>query len=142
MLDCRDILISLAPAYTQAILDGRKTVELRRRPLRVGNGTRIWIYSKTPTARIEATACVQQIHEGDTEGLWSEFGEATAISRSEFDHYFAGCSRGCAVVLDSVCALVPALDLSTMRSEFAGFHPPQFFKRLRGEELDKLLQRR
>lgn len=142
MSDCRDILISLAPAYTQAILDGRKTVELRRRRLRVGNGTRIWIYSKTPTARIEATACVQQIHEGDPEGLWSEFGDATGISRAEFDHYFSGCSRGCAVVLDSICALVPALDLSTMKSEVAGFHPPQFFKRLSAEELGTLLQMR
>jgi predicted transcriptional regulator len=108
----------------------------------VENGTRIWIYSKIPSARIEATACVQQIHEGDLEELWCEFGNAAAVSKAEFDRYFTGCSTGCAVVLDSVCALVPALDLSTMKSEISGFHPPQFFKRLRTEELDTLLQMR
>jgi len=123
-------------------LDGRKTVELRRRRLRVENGTRIWIYSKNPTARIEATARVQQIHEGDLEEIWSAFGKAAGISKGEFDRYFTGCSTGCAVVLDSVCALLPALDLSTMRSEVAGFHPPQFFKRLRTEELGSLMQMR
>ena len=142
MSDCRDILISLAPVYTQAILDGRKTVELRRRRLRVGNGTRVWIYSKTPAARIEATAYVQEIHEGDPDKLWSEFGDATSISRAEFDHYFAGCSRGWAVVLDRVSALIPALALSTMKSEVAGFHPPQFFKRLGPEEIKALVQTR
>ncbi len=140
MPDCSDILISLAPAYTQAILNGRKTVELRRRRLCVRNGTRIWIYSKTPAARIEATAYVQEIHEADPEGLWSEFGDATGISRTEFDHYFSGCSRGCAVVLDSVSALVPSLDLPTMRSEVAGFHPPQFFKRLSAAEVEAMLK--
>jgi predicted transcriptional regulator len=140
MSDCRDILISLAPAYTRAILDGRKTVELRRRRLCVGKGTRIWIYSKIPAARIEATAYVQQIYENNPDGLWSQFGHTTGISRAEFDRYFMGCSRGCAVVLDNPTALVPALGLSTMKKKIAGFHPPQFFKRLRSEELRALQQ--
>jgi hypothetical protein len=29
-----------------------------------------------------------------------------------------------------------------MKSEVAGFHPPQFFKRLRTEELETLMQMR
>jgi predicted transcriptional regulator len=140
--DCRDILISLAPMYTQAILDGRKTVELRRRRLRVGSGTRVWIYSKTPAARIEATAYIQSIHEGDPDTLWSDFGNATGISRAKFDCYFEGCSRGWAVTLNRVSALNPALNLSFMRSEFTGFHPPQFFKRLSPEEIKGLLLKR
>jgi predicted transcriptional regulator len=137
--DCRDILISLAPAYTRAILDGKKTVELRRRRLRVGNGTRVWIYSKTPAACIEAMAYVESIHEGNPDTLWGDFGDAAGISRAEFDRYFAGCSRGWALTLTRVRALTPALNLNVMRSEFAGFHPPQFFKRLSQEEIKGLL---
>jgi len=137
--DCRDILISLAPAYTRAILDGKKTVELRRRRLRIGNGTRVWIYSKSPAARIEATAYVESIHEGDPDRLWCDFGHAAGISRAEFDRYFTGCSRGWALKLTMVSALAPALHLSVIRSEFGGFHPPQFFKRLSPEEIKGLV---
>lgn len=140
MLDCRDILISLAPAYTRAILEGRKTVELRRRRINVNNGTRIWLYSKVPTGRVEGTARVQRIHEADPKGLWSKYSELVGISRAEFDEYFQGCSKGCAIVLDRAEAVVPSLDLETMRNKVAGFHPPQFFKRLDAEEVKVLLQ--
>jgi predicted transcriptional regulator len=138
--NCLDILISLAPEYTRAILEGRKTVDLRRRRLHVSEGTRIWIYSKTPAARIEATAYVKEICEDDPGGLWSEFGGASGMSRADFDRYFSGCSQGCAIVLDGVRGVVPALGLATMKSEVAGFHPPQFFKRLGTQELRVLLQ--
>lgn len=136
MSDSRDILISLAPAYTRAILDGKKTVELRRRRLRVENGTRVWIYSKIPAARIEATAYVESIHEGDPESLWCDFEHEVGISRAEFDRYFTGCSRGWALKLTLVRALIPALELSVIRAEVVGFHPPQFFKRLSAEEIN------
>lgn len=95
-----------------------------------------------PTARIEATAYVKDIRQNEPSELWSEFGSATGMSRADFHRYFSGCVRGCAIVLDGVGAVVPALDLSTMKSEVAGFHPPQFFKRLGEQELKVLLQPR
>lgn len=140
MFDCHDILISLAPAYTKAILEGRKTVELRRRRIHVGNGTRVWLYSKAPTARVEGTARVQRIYEADPKGLWSRYSDVVGISRAEFDEYFRGCDQGCAIVLSGARAVVPALDLQTMRNRVVGFHPPQFFKRLDAEEVKVLLQ--
>lgn len=140
MSDCREILISLAPAYTKAILEGKKTVELRRRRLNVSSGTRVWLYSKAPTARVEGTARIQRIHEAEPKGLWSRYSDVVGISRAEFDEYFRGCSQGCAIVLGGAQPLVPALDLQTMRKRVVGFHPPQFFKRLDGEELKILLQ--
>ena len=140
MSDCREILISLAPAYTKAILEGRKTVELRRRRIHVSNGTRVWLYSKAQTARVEGTARVQRIHEAEPKGLWSEYSDVIGISRAEFDEYFRGCAQGCAIVLGGAQSLVHALDLQTMRKRVLGFHPPQFFKRLDGEEVKILLQ--
>jgi predicted transcriptional regulator len=142
MSDCCDILISLAPAYTRAILDGRKTVELRRRRINVSNGSRVWIYSKTPVARIEATAYVHEIHENHPNVLWSDFGNAAGISKAEFDRYFKGCTRGSAMLLERISALAPGIDLATMRSEVAGFHPPQFFKRLDRVETNAMIQTR
>ena len=140
MSDCPDILISLAPAYTKAILEGTKTVELRRRRVRAEAGTRVWLYSKVPTARVEGTARIQRIHEGDIKGLWSEFSDGVGISRADFDEYFKGCNKGYAIVLDRARAVLPAPDLKTMRQKLGGFHPPQFFKRLEPEEVKVLLK--
>jgi predicted transcriptional regulator len=139
--DCLDILISLAPAYTRAILDGTKTVELRRRRVRAGVGTRVWLYSKVPTARVEGTARIHCIHERDIKRLWSEFSDGVGISKADFDEYFRGCNKGYAIVLTRARAVHLAPDLKTMRQDLAGFHPPQFFKRLQAKEVKILLRR-
>lgn len=142
MSDCPDILISLAPAYTRAILEGTKTVELRRRKVHAKVGTRIWLYSKVPTARVEGTARIERLQEGDLNGLWAEFSGEVGISKMEFEAYFTGCNKGYAIVLAGACAVTPAPDLKAMRRKLGGFHPPQFFKRLEPEEVKILLDGR
>jgi len=127
---CRDILISLHPEHTQSVLTGRKTVELRRRPLRVEPGTRVWIYTKQPRGCIEAVAVLGAVHEDTHDELWRRFGTQVAISRSAFDAYLAGTERGYALEFASVSALSAAIDLEEIRSTVHCFHPPQFFKRL------------
>jgi predicted transcriptional regulator len=139
--DCSDILISLSPIHTGAILSGKKTVELRRRRLNIRTGTRVWIYSKVPVGSVEATAVVDRVCHADLDSLWREFHQAIAISRNAFDKYFAGCAQGCAVVLREVSPVTPAMELAHLRAEFDGFHPPQFFKRLRWDEMNALLAR-
>jgi predicted transcriptional regulator len=141
MSDCSDILISVAPCYTRAILSGRKTVELRRRRMHVNRGTRVWIYSKVPVGSVEATALVERVCQGDPESLWAEFHQAVGISRIAFDEYFAGCARGCAVVLREVSPVDPVVELEHLKARFDGFHPPQFFKRLRCEQTKVLVGR-
>lgn len=141
MSNCNDILISVAPTHTRAILSGRKTVELRRRRIHVTGGTRVWIYSKVPVGSVEATAVVERVCQADPESLWSEFQQAVGITRTAFDQYFEGCTRGCAVVLRDVRPVNPAMKLAHLRTAFDGFHPPQFFKRLRWDHIKALIGR-
>lgn len=138
MLDCADILISLLPSYTRAILEGKKTVELRRRRVHAAVGTRVWLYSKTPTARIEGVARIQHVHEGGLRGIWSEYSSQVGVSKKEFEDYFKGCDKGCAIVLVEARAIFPAVDLKTVRNRLGGFQPPQFFKRLNSREVAAL----
>lgn len=138
MSDCPDILISLRPAYTQAILEGRKTVELRRRKVHAAVGTRVWLYSKTPTARIEGIARIKLVHEGGLADIWSAYSNKVGVSKGEFEDYFKGCRKGCAIVLVEARPIFPAVDLKTVRSRLGGFHPPQFFKRLNSREVAAL----
>jgi predicted transcriptional regulator len=138
--DCPDILISLRPVYTRAILDGRKTVELRRRAVRAEIGARVWLYSKAPKARLEGSARIERIEEKAVRGLWLRYSRNVGISRAEFDAYFEGCNTGCAIVLTRVQAVHPAVDLDTIRKQIGNFHPPQFFKRLKAKEVEILLR--
>lgn len=136
--DCPDILISLRPAYTQAILEGRKTVELRRRKVHAAVGTRVWLYSKTPTARIEGVARIKLVHEGGLADIWSAYSNKVGLSKGEFEDYFKGCRKGCAIILVEARPIIPAVDLNTVRGRLDGFHPPQFFKRLNSREVAAL----
>jgi predicted transcriptional regulator len=134
---CTDILISLEPHHSENVLSGRKTVEVRRRRVSVAPGTRIWIYTKRPRARVDAFAIVDSVHQGSQDELWTMFGSKLALSRSSYDRYMSGCRTGCAIVLKSVSRLERAIPLDDVRASLTGFHPPQFFKRLypEGREL-------
>lgn len=131
MTDCAtDILISVKKEYAARILTGEKTVELRRRPVNVAPGSRIWIYTKMPYAEISLFATVKDVMVANPSKLWKEHGQVVGITRLEFDRYLKGTSRACGIVLSNVHLITPALGLSELRSQSSSFHPPQFFKRL------------
>jgi predicted transcriptional regulator len=127
---CSDILISLEPHHSDNVLSGRKTVEVRRRRIHVQPGTRIWIYTKRPRARVDGFVIVESVHSGSGEELWTRFSSELALSRPHYDSYMSGCRTGCAIVIRSAVALDKAIPLEDVRGSFAGFHPPQFFKKL------------
>ena len=53
----RDVVLSIKPVYSEKILNGSKTVKLRRRfPVSAPNGTLAYIYSTSPVKAISRTA--------------------------------------------------------------------------------------
>ena len=91
-------------------------------------GTRVWIYSTRPRACLEARAIVEDVCSGSHDELWNAFGDKVAVSRCEFDRYFAGTVVAHAIVLREVVPLEPSIKLKELRRQFVGFRPPQFFK--------------
>ena len=136
-----DILISLEHKYISAMMLGDKTVELRRRPLRVPPGTRIWMYAKMPRGCVQLFATIKVVVEAPPEMIWREYGSQTAVSRTDFRRYFNGAKSGCAIILSDITELCRPVPLSEVRRRCSRFHPPQFFKRLRagGPEVRLLL---
>lgn len=127
---CSDILVSVYPCYAAKILDGTKTVELRRRRIRVRPGTRMWIYSTKPLGSVNILAIVEAVHELRPAELWQRFAEKADISKPDFQEYFAGAQTGCALVLGKVVPLLPEVALEVIRRKIKTFRPPQFFKKL------------
>lgn len=132
MTDCADILISLKPKYAANVFSGTKTVELRRRRLKVDPGTSIWIYATAPISAIKGYARLERIVTAAPSTIWKTFGTKTGISKNEFDKYFFNCDVAHALVLGEIKRLKHPILLDCMREMVADFHPPQFFCRLNG----------
>src|SRR3954454_13704408 len=86
----RVLLVSIRPRFADLLLEGSKTVELRRVRPNVTPGTAVILYASSPVCEIVGTASVAAIHEADPTSIWEHHGRRTGLDRSEFDSYFAG----------------------------------------------------
>jgi predicted transcriptional regulator len=130
-LQCKtEILISVKPQYFDLMIAGAKTVELRRRALRVPAGTRVWIYATIPNGWVGAVGEVSYIHESPPHAIWNRFADRAGISKEAFNEYFNGSDLGYAIVFHRIVPLNRAVLLSDLRRQLGSFHPPQFYKRL------------
>ena len=123
-----DILISIKPQHVEDILNGKKTVELRRRAPRIPVGTRMWVYSTLPDAHVRMVATVEKLEELAPSTIWRKNSKKMALSKSEYNGYVDGCSKVCALHLSKITQLSKPLSLQKLRDEQPGFNPPQFFK--------------
>jgi len=123
----RDVVLSIKPVYSEKILEGSKTVELRRRfPVSAPNGALAYIYSTSPVKAMVGTAAIRDVLKLPIERIWAEFESTASIEREKFDKYFEGLDYGIALVFEDVKAFSRPLPLSELREKF-GFEPPQSF---------------
>ncbi|MDP1643734.1 MAG: helix-turn-helix domain-containing protein [Phenylobacterium sp.] len=123
----RDVVFSIKPEYCDAIIDGRKTVELRRRfPATAPVGTTVFIYATSPTRALVGMAEIGQVHCRTPQEIWDSFSDRACIARKDFDRYFDGVESGVAIELRRGRRLRRSLDLSELRERFS-FEPPQSY---------------
>ena len=123
----RDVVLSIRPQYSEKIIHGEKTVELRRRfPLSAPRGTIAYIYSTSPVQAMVGRAEIADIVKLPVADIWKKYGASASIKKSMFDSYFDGLSEGFALKFANARPLPRQLDLSELRERF-GFEPPQSF---------------
>ena len=122
-----NFLISLEERHANRILQGTKTVELRRRPMHVALGSTVWFYVKMPVGSIVGCATVTGLHTLAPSTLWRRFGTVSGLKRQEFFEYFSGISKAFALGLSEPTELTSPIPLSKLRDVSGGLHPPQFF---------------
>lgn len=123
----RDVVLSIRPQYSSKILEGEKTVELRRRfPVSAPRGAIAYIYSTSPVRAMVGLAEIRQILKLPIEQIWTEFGGSASIGRDDFLNYFQGLEFGFVLVLDEARPLARSIPLDELRERF-DFEPPQSF---------------
>lgn len=126
--DERVLLISVKPQYAEAILDGTKTVELRRTRPTLPDGALVLLYSSTPTRAVVGWAHLMRVQEGTPAEIWEAIGDAAAIDEATFDAYFEGADTAFALHLDDIVEAAQQVPLNFIRS--IGIQPPQSWRYL------------
>lgn len=123
----RDVVLSIRPQYSEKIIEGLKTVELRRRfPIAAPRGATAYIYATSPVRAMVGVADIKRVLKMPVSQIWEQFEKVAYIEKNDFDKYFEGVESGFALQFENVRPLKKPLPLSELRERF-GFEPPQSF---------------
>jgi predicted transcriptional regulator len=133
-----DVLVSIRPEFANKILDGFKTIELRRRfPTTATTGALVLIYSSTPEQAIVGYAKIKTVERMLVSKIRKLYLQDACIEGADFDKYFRGVRFGYAIFLGGVKRLPRKVPVSDLKKLY-GFVPPQSFSYV-SERYDKLL---
>jgi predicted transcriptional regulator len=123
----RSLLLSLRPRFAQAILDGVKTVELRRTRVSAPPGTLLVLYASSPVMAVVGVATLTDRETDSPEAIWRTFGPRLGLSRAEFSDYLAGVENATALSVADPRPLSDPLTLAGLRTH-SPFQPPQSYR--------------
>lgn len=127
----RAVLLSIKPKYADLILDGSKRVEFRRSWASQDVGVMV-LYSSSPIQKLVGVVEVEQVIVASPTSLWKTCTErGGGLTRNELRSYFAGRSKGVAVLLGKVFKFKGYLEPSDVLRDFV---PPQSFRYLDADE--------
>jgi predicted transcriptional regulator len=107
--------MAIQPRFAQAILNGTKTIEFRKRALAPDIQT-VLIYETTPTQQIVGEFDLKS-HEIDAPaGLWRRFKGVAGIDADAYDSYFAGHPRAVGMTIAAVRRYDHPVSLSALAS--------------------------
>ena len=134
----RAILLSIKPKFADQILAGSKRVEFRRSWAADGVSM-IVLYSSSPIQKIVGVVEVEEVVVASPTSLWKTCTlRGGGLTREELRLYFAGKSRGVAVLLGRVFKAAKHIDPSDVINSFA---PPQSFRYLDVNEYMRIEQK-
>ncbi len=124
------LLLSIHPRYTELILAGSKTVELRKREPRVPPGTMVVMYASHPTCALVGAFVLRGVVNRPPTKLWIEHGSQTGVSQETFERYYADHECAFGLLVGEVLPLAREVSLATLRRCWRGFQPPQSYRYL------------
>lgn len=135
------LFVSLKPRFAEMILNGEKTVEIRRVAPTIPSGARIILYASSPSMEVVGSGRIGALDSASPTALWERNRDGCGLTRSEFRSYLAGAQRAVAITLDDVRCLPRTIPLADLRQLlWTGFRPPQSWRYLQATEAAALLR--
>jgi predicted transcriptional regulator len=132
-------LLSVRSPHIERILDGSKTVEVRRRPMRVAPGTRVLLYAAGQRRELVGSFKTGPLETGSPDDIWQRFRERLGLSESDFFEYFLGATSSFAIPAIDVRVLDKPVSLSDLRQRWPAFSTPRTHRYVQATELHSLL---
>src|SRR5215467_5290123 len=115
----RDVVLSVRPIYSRQLIEGKKTIELRRRfPISAPRGTIAYIYSTSPVQAMIGSAQISDVLKLPITEIWKKFGKLAQIDKPDFNAYFSGLDEGFALKIRNPRAFTRPIDLAELRTRF------------------------
>ncbi|MEU4394992.1 ASCH domain-containing protein [Kribbella sp. NPDC023855] len=121
------LLLSLRPRFAEAILNGSKTIEIRRRPVRAPAGTPLILYASSPTMAVVGTAVLADVLVLTPHTAWRRYRESLGVTWSEFMDYLEGAPAAHLLRVTDAKELDQPIPLQVLRRT-TRFNPPQSFR--------------
>lgn len=131
----RVLLISVKPEFANKIMEGSKTIELRKSAPKTEKGDIIVIYSTMPEKAVLGIGTVGEIIKSSPEDIWSNYSDRLGIDKIRFDQYYSGHKSAIGIAINNIRKFREKVPLSIMKERFPRFSPPQTFRYMNGDEL-------
>lgn len=109
----RAAVMSIHPQYASAIMQGRKTVEFRKRRL-APDVTTVWVYATAPIKRVVGAFRIKSTVELPPDAMWKEHGSSGCIEEEAFFAYYQSGQTAVGLLVDEFAPLdcpVPLADI-------------------------------
>lgn len=133
------VLLSVRPRFAHGLLDGTKTVEIRRGRAHIEPGSTCLLYSSSPQRALVGAVEVETAHTGTPSAIWAEWGHLTGLARCEFDDYLHDSPEATAIVMRAAQRLSTPITLDELRGRQDGFVTPQSYRFVAEQERRALL---
>ena len=112
----RVVLMSIHPEYADALLDGTKTVELRKSRV-ASDISHIVIYATAPIQRVLGWVKAVKVEHGRPTEIWKTHKSQVGIRAGAFRAYYRGHLQATAIHVDSPQRLSTPLALSALEEQ-------------------------
>lgn len=125
------LVLSVKPQFANSILEGRKTVEIRKQFSPRWRNSKSLIYASAPDASVVGECLIDDVDVGSPHVIWARYHDRMACSRLEFADYCGQRPLISALLLKDVRAFQHPLKRSRMEEILgAALHPPQSYARV------------
>ena len=123
----KDVLISVKPQYANLLVDGVKSVELRRKfSESLAPGTKCIIYSTSPQKKVIGHCKIDLVNKLNLDELWIKYASRALISWEDFSNYFNDLEFGFAIEVYGYTRYERPIDLDHIMG--ADSRPPQSYR--------------
>ncbi|MBT9097096.1 hypothetical protein KFZ76_05150 [Methylovulum psychrotolerans] len=128
----------IKPIYSQKILTGEKTYELRKR-LPNEHIDYILIYSTYPVAKVVAYAKIKATHKEKIDAIWNMVSLFAGINEHDYKNYFGNNDFACAIEFEYVRRFKRPFDVKEIKPNFK---VPQSFCYIPKKDFNRIKRRK